>query len=266
MRGSTRFGAVFVLLLGCVAAAVPADPTSPRAAAGPPGVPGAATAQGVATAKVVALGDSVPSGAHCDCDPYPALVAQALGPAWSLDQLAEDGATSTDTAQTAQDSLATIGGGDLVLLETGANDLAPFVDADPLPTPAQVDTAVDDAVDRVTATLDRLGPTGARVVVLDYWAVGLDGDVAARTYTGPQEQVQDELTDAFDDRLAAVVGPRATVVGLRPVFHGPDGAQDPTALLADDGDHPDTAGHEAIAAAVLAALHRENATGSPNIP
>ena len=37
-------------------------------------------------------------------------------------------------------------------------------------------------------------------------------------------------------------------------FKGDDRDQDPTALLAPDGDHPNAAGHQAIADALYAAL------------
>ncbi|MEP6462263.1 MAG: hypothetical protein ABJC62_02360 [Frankiaceae bacterium] len=37
-------------------------------------------------------------------------------------------------------------------------------------------------------------------------------------------------------------------------FHGADGASDVDAMLADDGDHPNAAGHRVIAAAILRQL------------
>ena len=40
----------------------------------------------------------------------------------------------------------------------------------------------------------------------------------------------------------------ATYISTLPAFHGQDGTRDPTNLLAPDGDHPNAAGHAAIAA------------------
>nr|WP_246314908.1 SGNH/GDSL hydrolase family protein [Kineococcus aurantiacus] len=237
-------GAVVVLLLGGLGG--PVTPVAPVAR----------------VTRVVAFGDSVPDGARCACTPFPALVAARLGV--GVEQLAEDGATSADTARTVGAHLPALTRGDVVLLETGANDLAPLVDGagDDAGDDAGVRAAAGAAVARVAATVEALRATGARVVVLDYWAVGLDGDVAALRYTPRQRRLQGELTDAYDDRLACALAGRAVVVGLRPTFHAGAGA---TPLLAADGDHPDAAGHRAIAAAVLTALGWEDATGSPGI-
>jgi lysophospholipase L1-like esterase len=45
----------------------------------------------------------------------------------------------------------------------------------------------------------------------------------------------------------------ARYVPTTPVFKGTDRDQDPTNLLAADGDHPNAAGHQAIAGAIYAA-------------
>jgi lysophospholipase L1-like esterase len=44
-----------------------------------------------------------------------------------------------------------------------------------------------------------------------------------------------------------------TYVDLAEPFKGPSGTGDPSDLLADDGDHPNAAGHRRIASALLAA-------------
>ena len=48
-----------------------------------------------------------------------------------------------------------------------------------------------------------------------------------------------------------------TYVDIYTPFKGADGSTDDTALLADDGDHPNAAGHQLIATALLAALRSE---------
>ncbi|MEZ0164965.1 SGNH/GDSL hydrolase family protein [Kineococcus sp. LSe6-4] len=261
-----RAGAVVLLLLGSVAASLPEQ------TAAAPGRTHDATHGGAGwPTRVIALGDSVATGAGCACSPFPVLVAADLaapGRRVGLDRLAQDGATSDDVAAAAAEHLGEVSPTDVVLLQAGANDLAGLVTDDPLPDPAQVDAAAARAVATVAATVDRLVPTGARIVVLDYWAVGLDGDLAAARYTPAQRGVHEELTDAFDDRLPAALaadGGQVSVVGLRPVFHGDRGDVDPTSLLADDGDHPDARGQRAIADAVLAALTSEHAPRSPGI-
>lgn len=259
-----RFGAVVLLLLGSMAASLPEETLAATGGTRSDGSP--------RPTRVVSLGDSVPTGAQCDCSPFPVLVAADLaapGQRVGLEQLAEDGATSDDVAATVEDHLSDFSATDVVLLEAGANDVADLADgSDPLPDEQQVDAAAAKAVATVSATVDRIVPTGARVVVLDYWAVGLDGTVADEEYTPAQQAVQDQLTDSFDDQLQAAVdakGAQVTFVGLRQVFHGDDGSLDPTPLLADDGDHPNAKGQRAIADAVLTALSSERATRSPNI-
>ncbi|MEZ0492585.1 SGNH/GDSL hydrolase family protein [Kineococcus sp. TBRC 1896] len=259
-----RVFAVVLLLLGSVAASLPEESgaVTDSTRDGGSGRP----------TRVVSLGDSVPTGAQCNCSPFPVLVAADLaapGQRVGLEQLAEDGATSDDVAATVEENLSDFSATDVVLLEAGANDVADLVDgSDPLPDEQQVDAAAAEAVATVSATVGRIAPTGARVVVLDYWAVGLDGAVADQEYTPAQRAVQEQLTDSFDDRLQAAVdaeGARVTFVGLRQVFHGDDGSLDPAPLLADDGDHPNAEGQRAIADAVLAALSSERAPRSPDI-
>ncbi len=196
-----RFGAVVLLLLGSMAASLPEETVAAAGGARAEGPP--------RPTRVVSLGDSVPTGAQCDCSPFPVLVAADLaapGQRVGLEQLAEDGATSDDVAATVEDDLSDFSATDVVLLEAGANDLADLADgSDPLPDEAQVDSAAAEAVATVSATVDRIVPTGARVVVLDYWAVGLDGAVADQEYTPAEQAVQDQLTDSFDDQLQAAV-------------------------------------------------------------
>jgi acyl-CoA thioesterase-1 len=221
--------------------------------------------------RLLSLGDSVPAGDVCGCTAFPDLVADGLAPAGGADvvQRASGGATSTDVdpvlRRLAADEGPRLGAPDVVLLQAGANDLVQQVDlATSTAGAADTDATIGRVVATLAGTVDELTATGARVVVLDYWAVGLDGAVARQEYTPAELHDQVALTDAFDDRLAAAVGNRALFVDLRPVFHGPDGTGDPTTLLAADGDHPDAAGHRAIADAVLDVLAgSEGAAGSP---
>ena len=53
--------------------------------------------------------------------------------------------------------------------------------------------------------------------------------------------------------LASADADHATYVDLYAPFKGADGSADPTDVLAADGDHPNAAGHEIIAQALLRA-------------
>ncbi len=132
-----RFGAVVLLLLGSMAASLPEETVAATGGARSDGPP--------RPTRVVSLGDSVPTGAQCDCSPFPVLVAADLaapGQRVGLEQLAEDGATSDDVAATVEDHLSDFSATDVVLLEAGANDVADLADgSDPLPDEQQVDAA-----------------------------------------------------------------------------------------------------------------------------
>jgi len=89
------------------------------------------------------------------------------------------------------------------------------------------------------------------VVVLGYWNVVLDGRVGATEYGPDEARAAADATTRVNDALrdaAAATG--ATYVPTLAAFHGDDGTLDPTRLLAADGDHPNAAGHAAIAALI----------------
>ena len=91
------------------------------------------------------------------------------------------------------------------------------------------------------------------VLVDNYWNVFTDGAVARAD--GGQEQLDwsAEVTKAANLAIAkAASGSGDLSVDLvKPFKRGGD--EDPTPLLADDGDHPNAAGVKAIVAANLAA-------------
>lgn len=220
------------------------------------------------TLRVVGLGDSVMSGAHCDCaglaEEYASALADRSGMHVSVQNLGTDGAVTGDLLEDIQKDSTTraaIENADVVLVTIGANDLLPQLDqwrsggcdeacfAGPAAKMGQNLSAILTAVDSV-----RHGHRGT-VLVTDYWNVFTDGDVA-RT-TGGQAQVDwsTDVTAAANQQIcAAARAADDTCVDLVPVFK-PAGA-DPTSLLADDGDHPNNAGVQAIVQALLAATPR----------
>jgi lysophospholipase L1-like esterase len=92
------------------------------------------------------------------------------------------------------------------------------------------------------------------VLVTGYWAVFEDGDVAAAGMSGSGRTTADELTRTANAELAvAAHSAGSTYVDLYHPFKGEQAENDPTPLLAGDGDHPNAAGHRLIARTLLAA-------------
>ncbi|MFU8854158.1 SGNH/GDSL hydrolase family protein [Micromonospora sp. SL1-18] len=237
-----RAAAIAMLLSPAINTGEPPPPTAGRAA------PGA----------VVALGDSVPAGSACDCLPFPDLYARMQGPTVPTVNLAHGGFSSDDVlaqleSPDTRDDLTRAG---VILIMVGANDLA-----------AAFDGGGDDAAygrvaarvgANVAATVDRIrelhdGP--AMVVVLGYWNVVKDGSVGLAEY-GDAGVVQSATATRYVNQALrdAAAETAALYVPTYPAFKGVTGDQDPTDLLADDGDHPNALGHELIARTAHAAV------------
>jgi lysophospholipase L1-like esterase len=192
---------------------------------------------------------------------YAALVGAEAGRKATVDNDAVSGSTSADLVnQLATGSVqAQVRSATTVLVMTGANDFNDAFDQVSLGAPAAaaygpVATAVQE---NVTTTVEKIHAlnAGAHVVVLDYWAAMEDGAVAAKDYDAATMAASIASTTYVNDALAlAAKATDAIYISTYAAFKGPDGATDPTALLAADGDHPDAAGHEVIARAVYAVL------------
>jgi len=199
---------------------------------------------------VLALGDSVPAGSACGCVPFPALYARLLSPGGHSVDLARSGYTSGDV-RTQVDDPATgpaLRAASVVVVMVGANDLATVFAAggDTAPATAALET-------NMTAILHRIRAVAAvPVLVLGYWNVVEDGDVARADYSAADLARSAAITQETNNSLRTAAAGLATYVPTLAVFEGPDGAANPTALLAPDGDHPDARGHQAIAAALYA--------------
>jgi acyl-CoA thioesterase-1 len=206
---------------------------------------------------VVTFGDSVPAGTACGCTPFPDLYARLLVPDGRSVNLAESGYTSADvraqiTTPTAE---ATVRTADVLLLMVGANDITPTLDArgDDVAY-AGVAAEVQRNVTAIAATMQAVRAEPVPVIVLGYWNVAEDGDVG-RAIHGDEGMVEAVSATAYVDdalrRAAAASGAR--YVDTTAAFKGDTGEQDPTRLLAPDGDHPNAVGHKAIAEAAYAA-------------
>jgi acyl-CoA thioesterase I len=214
---------------------------------------------------VVGLGNSVPSGSACACvnfvSAYAAMVAAGKNAKATVDNDAVSGSTSADVVNllTHGTVQAHVRAATTVLIMTGANDFNDAFDAVSLGAPAAttfppVATAVEDNVTAIVQKIQALNRS-VHVVVLDYWVAMEECAVAARDYDPPTMAASVASTGYVNDALAvAAKATGALYVSTYGAFKGPAGANDPTALLAADGDHPNAGGHQLIARTIYAAL------------
>ena len=214
---------------------------------------------------VVALGDSVPSGAACHCDAYVQGVADALGSRAGRPAVADNFAEAGDTTSDVIDALDTdavragLRHSDVVLVQIGANDVdTGSLDDGTCLTPG-IDCWADDAAGvakrlrQILATVRADVPDPQTpVAVLGYWNVVEAGDVGrARgpTFVANAARATREVNDAIKAETL-----RAHDVYVDAAAAFAEDRHSETDLLADDGDHPNVEGHEVLARAVLAAL------------
>ncbi|BCJ47787.1 hypothetical protein GCM10010168_21460 [Actinoplanes ianthinogenes] len=192
---------------------------------------------------VVTLGDSVPAGTACSCTPFPDLYARMLSPRAQSVNLAQPGFTTADV----QDQIShggirdSLRAASVVLVMAGANDMAEAIDdGDDYVSAAQrVGAAMSSIVNAVRA--DHGSPV--KILVLGYWNVVKDGDVGLAEYGADGLKAAKQATSYDNDALRQAAGQSgATFLTTSALFTG-----DPTGLLAADGDHPNAAGHQAIA-------------------
>jgi acyl-CoA thioesterase-1 len=209
--------------------------------------------------SVVALGDSVPRGSNCRCIPYPELSAASLTVPANRELTATNdavgGFTSSDVlAQLNSDSdvISNVAKADVVEIEIGANDVAYSRSCGASaacyqPMIGPIERNLNDIVGRVRELTQG---RQVLVILLDYWSVWLGGEYAeARgpAYVGAADEVTDQVNTVIKGTAAQT---DSAYVDLRAAFKGPDYAYDETRYLASDGDHPNAAGHQQIAAAL----------------
>jgi acyl-CoA thioesterase-1 len=213
--------------------------------------------------SVVVFGDSVPYGTACRCEPFASLYAKALSRhnRWtvSMTNLARSGATSSDVRAMLETSAAqsAVQSASTVVLMVGANDFQAAFDNDQRQacprsgcyggTAQHLKLTTIDIIKRV----NKIHGSPVSVVVLDYWDVVADGRTGQERYGAQGEAKAQNATSYADAALHA--GAQALGSGFfstRVVFRGQHNDQDPTPLLASDGDHPNASGHMAIARAL----------------
>jgi acyl-CoA thioesterase I len=208
---------------------------------------------------VVALGDSVPRGSNCGCTPYPELSISSLTvPASrepSVTNDAVNGFTSADVLhqlRSDSDVISQVTKADVVEIEIGANDVAYSQSCGTSVTCYQpLIGSMDHNLTDILARVRQLTQGhSVLVIMLNYWSVWLGGQYAEARgphYVGAATQITDKVNTVIK-RTAAQTD--SAYVDLRAAFKGPDYAYDETRYLASDGDHPNAAGHQQIAAAV----------------
>jgi len=243
-------------------------PVSTPAVPSPPSSPGTPTWSAL---NVTALGDSVTAGSHCDCSPFPQLYAAGLQHRYAIPvQIANDGVggqTSADVSTELRRDRAVradVARADVVVLTIGANDFGPAYAAVTGGTCGADDRlacarpALATLADRLPVILAHIAdlrshrPTA--VLVTGYWNVFEDGNVAEAAMSPRGRQTSEELTRAANKVIAAAASRAGDrYVDLYAPFKGASAEKNPTSLLADDGDHPNAAGHRLIAKTLLAA-------------
>lgn len=239
--------------------------------------PGPATAASSATRRssptptstaplsLLGFGDSVMAGAGCDCDDFLAQVADGLQ-RWSgipvrTTNNGANGATTTDVLADLRSDGApgsAVARADVIVLTIGANDLGPALStwSDRGCTAACYQPQITDMADRLNAILsiiDAHKKPNAVVLVTNYWNVYEDGSVGDRDYGAQFRAWSDAVTRRANTEICQAAGQAsATCVDTYRPFKA-DGSQDPTDLLAGDGDHPNEEGTTLIAKTVLAA-------------
>lgn len=237
------------------------------------GAPSTAEATPAPTSlHLVGFGDSVLAGAGCSCDDYLTQAADRLhdaaGRHVTMANRGVNGETTADLLhelRSDDQAVAEIRRADVIVLTIGANDLQDSLDtwteqgcgeACYRPEIAAMARRLDIAL----AIIDGAKKPGTAVLVTTYWNVYVDGDVGEHEYGAGYLSWSDQVTKAANAAICrAAEDERATCVDLYHPFKG-DGGDDPTELLADDGDHANSDGttriSQAVEAAVVQALSR----------
>jgi lysophospholipase L1-like esterase len=246
--------------------AAPALPsTSPTLIAD---APGARMGVRAAAHHVVALGDSVPSGAACSCDPFPDVYGTLLSRRTATPvTVVNDGVSGLDTGgmldQLQDPTVASaLRQADVVLVSIGANDFEDRHEQVVAGT-CRPDSAAGCASEDLVSMSSNLAGALARiqalrqgrptaVLVTGYWNVFEDGQTAQQASGPGGLQASIELTRSVNTAISDVT----TAAGAHYVdLFGPfqNNPRDIDSLLAADGDHPDAAGHELIAETLVQA-------------
>jgi acyl-CoA thioesterase I len=214
--------------------------------------------------SIVALGDSVPSGYRCNCTPYPQLSANGLttttGQTVTATNDAVAGYTTTNVLKQLNSDgtvIDQVRKADAFEINIGANDV-PYNAKTCGTSVACYAPLVSPMQKNLSAIVSRIRDltSGHKVVVvlLDYWSIWLGGTYArnkGHVYVSAARQMTAQV-DAAIRTTADQNG--AKYVSERRAFNGPSFGHIESHYLASDGEHPNAAGHQAIATAAEAVI------------
>lgn len=217
--------------------------------------------------RLLGLGDSVTAGTDCACTDYVTGLGRLLADRDSrpvtVDNLGAPGATTSDLLVALSTDRAlqqAVSRADVVVVTLGANDLTDSLDAWRRGdcSVGCYQPGVDAMSERLTQAVSairklRSGPP-AQILLTTYWNVFPDGQVAERAESDGYLPWSDQITRAANQAIRSSADRTgAACVDLYGPFRSHPG-DDPTDLLADDGDHPNPAGTALISQQVLAAV------------
>ena len=211
--------------------------------------------------RVVVLGDSVPAGTHCSCNPFPIvlgwLMEAKMGRPILVTNHAVSGMTSGEMAEQTHSArvMTDLRQANVIIVMVGANDTpqnqlgkAHCLDVDCFPQ------AIKGVTSHLVSTVLHLRSlhhvAGQRIIMVTYWNVWQDGMVG-RAKGAAFVSASREVTTADNTAIRKAASHRGIpVVSLDIAFRISRGVDD-TDLLAPDGDHPNARGHRAIANAIV---------------
>lgn len=248
-----------------LAGSTPVHTALPHERSTPSASPQGATPTTSDTMSIVGLGDSVTAGSNCDCAAFVERLADLVsardGRAATATNLGVPGLTTGSLAAqlTQPGPSGSVASADTVVVTIGANDLGPLEDqwertGCGAACRAPAVTAMARGLADDLARIRDLGHAGQRVEVTTYWNVFEDGDVADQQRGLGFADWSDKVTLSANRAICAtarIFGD--TCVDLYTPFLSAEGNRNPTPLLSSDGDHPNAAGHQVIARALLAA-------------
>jgi len=219
---------------------------------------------------MVALGDSVPSGAVCQCLSFPYVYARYVTARTGVRRRVFDEARSGETSTTMLAQLRTravrqaIRSALTVIIMVGANDYAPAFAADLRGSCTgsacyrSVRRTMQANVAAAIAQVKALRSGHAiHIIVIGYWNVVKDGAVGRRAYgAAGLAKARAATQDANLALLATAQNTHTAYVSTRVALEGVNNQKDPTPYLAADGDHPNASGHRLIGEAVYARVPR----------
>jgi len=263
----------FIAVAPSASASSPPPSSASSASSAGPSIPASTmpAKPSISTAHLVAIGDSVTAGTNCDCTAFPNLYAKALASRYGVAAYVRNDGQGGETSADVLDDLrgndaeqSDIDRADIVVVTIGANDFGSQYGAissgscggnDDLSCVHDDLGRLQDNLTAIVRQIHRLRAGAPTALLLTgYWNVFEDGDVARRAMTKRGLAESDTLTRATNQVIEQVArDQQATYVDLYSAFKGADGGQDPTQLLAGDGDHPNAAGHRLIAQTLTAA-------------